>query len=269
LNDRTELQFAWGTANAVLKKLAPTAPPGVSQEGISALASGPSHFLQLFGGAFVVSFSTHADQLGQWRAYADDGAGVALGFSVHQGFEVVGSARAGVTLSRIRYDEHDQAQLLERSLATISEAIGHASKEGHSAELERQRWDTARQAVRSLVVGLGAWIKNPAFTEEQEWRAVVQYRGPFSPLDITDVRLAPRGLIPYCQIRPTSTSPIEARLPIKEIVLGPKVSGLQEEAFFTYLAKRGYEAAEPGSIGRDDGVERKMVVIRRSRAPYR
>jgi hypothetical protein len=269
LNDRTELQFAWGTANAVLKKLAASAPPGVSQEAISALASGPSHFLQLFGGAFAVSFSTQADLLSQWRAYADDGAGVALGLSVDQGFEVIGSTRASVTLSRIRYDEHDQADLLESSLRTISEAIARASKENDGAEAERIPWQAARQAVTSLVVGLAAWIKNPAFTEEQEWRAVVPYRGPFSPLDITDVRLAPRGLVPYCQIRPAAIAPIESRLPIKEIVLGPKINGLQEEAFFTYLAKQGYQAAEPGRLGRHDGVERKMVLIRRSRAPYR
>ncbi len=269
LNDRTELQFAWGTASAALKKIAATAPPGVPREAISELAGGPSHFLQLFGGAFAASFSTEADLLSQWRGYADDGAGVALGFSVREGFEVIGGGSTAVTLSRIRYQEQEQAQLLESSLRDIAERVTHANQGNDGIEAERMRWDAARRAVRSLVAGLGAWIKNPAFAEEHEWRAVVPYRGPFSPLDITDVRLAPRGLIPYCQIRPASIARAETQLSIKEIVLGPKFSGLQEEAFFTYLAKRGYEAAEPGRLCRQDGAERKMVMIRRSRAPYR
>lgn len=66
-----------------------------------------------------------------------------------------------------------------------------------------------------------------------------------------------------------SIAPTETQLSIKEIVLGPKFSGLQEEAFFTYLAKQGYDAAEPGRMCRDDGVERKMILIRRSRSSYR
>jgi Protein of unknown function (DUF2971) len=79
LNDPSELKHGVGQAVNLLKQMAENAPREV-QEFSEPLASFLNSNLEGIANLFVCSFSTADDELGQWRAYADDGRGYALGF---------------------------------------------------------------------------------------------------------------------------------------------------------------------------------------------
>jgi hypothetical protein len=89
LNDPSELSHGFAHAVNILKRTAAGGPPEsklfaqqfeafLTQGGIQAVA----HY-------FVCSFSSNSDDLGQWRAYGDNGRGYALGFdarAIEKGF---------------------------------------------------------------------------------------------------------------------------------------------------------------------------------------
>jgi hypothetical protein len=109
--------------------------------------------------------------------------------------------------------------------------------------------DGAVSAMLTLAALQGTIIKNPAFSEECEWRAVVPYLGPLSPIHLTRVRRGRIGLVPYCELRANGESS-QPSLPLTEIVVGPRFDGLQLNAFITYLAVNGYKAAPWASARR-------------------
>ncbi len=80
LNDQTELMHGIGLAKAMLMRRARVGGlHGVLYGWIDDLLTRRN-----FGRAlwfFIASFSRHPDDLHQWRSYADDGRGVAIGFS--------------------------------------------------------------------------------------------------------------------------------------------------------------------------------------------
>ena len=89
----------------------------------------PSHdaLLELIHGVpihpYICCFSMDGDLLSQWRAYADDGAGFAIGFSTN-GIEKRCADRAkeielGLTLEPVIYDSVEHDRLLETELVRL------------------------------------------------------------------------------------------------------------------------------------------------------
>ncbi|MGH8565602.1 MAG: DUF2971 domain-containing protein [Gammaproteobacteria bacterium] len=101
-------------------------------------------------------FSRDGDVLSQWRAYADDGAGYALGFKA----SVI--AAMAVHALRVEYDP-------EQQMAEIKTLI-HAIREVESAEQQPRSPDFVETCAR-LTFDLAAF-KNPAFSEEEEIRLI-------------------------------------------------------------------------------------------------
>jgi len=80
LNDPSELRHGLGIAIDLLKSKTTDARPE-----IATFASGFERFdldagIEAAGHFFICCFSADGDDLGQWRAYADNGQGFALGF---------------------------------------------------------------------------------------------------------------------------------------------------------------------------------------------
>jgi hypothetical protein len=76
---------------------------------------------------FVCCFSAAGDDLGQWRAYADNGRGYALGFDAHaleQAFDKANPLGAGHMTFPVNYDEAQlrdmHKRIVERALPLIS-----------------------------------------------------------------------------------------------------------------------------------------------------
>lgn len=108
---------------------------------------------------YALCFSSKADSLGQWRGYADDGKGVALGFDPRL-FEEV-HRRSGV--GAFEYDRviYNQDQARER----VRRAFRNVNPHQPTAKLVR----TLRACEVSLFQ-LAPFLKNPTFAEEDERR---------------------------------------------------------------------------------------------------
>jgi hypothetical protein len=112
--------------------------------------------IQLHALPVVASFSKAPDVLSQWRAYADDGRGFAIGIS--------GSVLKAmpVTILEVQYDYRLQVQEMKAALmATYMENVDDGNSFG-------EKFRESCQLLAFWKLGL----KNPAFAEEMEIRCL-------------------------------------------------------------------------------------------------
>jgi len=175
--------------------------------------------------AYLASFSEGGDQLSQWRAYAQDGEGVAIGFNANDGrLPVIDAAprtNAGpalaCTLSRVIYcSEALVGQLDEDIQAVLPGGLDTEEFFGLQIRLSPLRW----------------LVKNPAFAEEREWRIVnlpLQFLGDIGGGNTSVGALGSRGyrqagnrLVSFYEMPFTPSA-------ITDIVLGPRCVAHQHE----------------------------------------
>ena len=246
LNDSTER--SWGYS--IFVKAAKSLEQEVGSEFVNWIAepviAGDSHSMLM-----IACFSLDADVLSQWRAYADDGRGFAIGFSPQL-------MQVPAKPLRVLYDEDAQ----------LKELIGNLK---HTYEVEKLRGFKYGDEFQSHLFHMGLDLcayKNPAFREEREIRLAhlcgldrktkkVLPLGARSPADgtrlseplKTQFRMSKGVLVPYVIVHYSKDS---VAVPIKEIVLGPRNENaeLNIEVFLN-------------TIGVVD------VTVRRSTVPYR
>jgi Protein of unknown function (DUF2971) len=253
LNDPSELMHGIDMARDVALRL-------------SAGADGPfqiflEHFSNLFRHGnfagtlefFIASFSRTRDDLGQWRAYADNGRGFAIGFAPCM-FEVgrptpgrlsefVGPVRYGIDEVNERH-----SAALEEAMTIFSETVIA------NADLnEAVRISFMDQFVREMMAQPLIWncltSKHPAYNYEQEIRLIILGTQAVVGPHVT-TRLRGSEIVPYI------AHPMPLREPrnIAEIVVGPAAPA---------DAKRTVRAML-NSLGVDPNIE-----VSRSDIPYR
>lgn len=190
---------------------------------------------------YVSCYSTDGDVLSQWRAYADDGAGVAIGLNARalttkNKIPMIGtSLNVTLGISEMIYDEERQRQIvnatLERNLKTF----------------ESGEWDFNKTVLETTAVlkKYSVVFKNPKFREEQEWRIIhtpliMGDSSNATPLmgNISDIffRVASSILISYFKM---DLSKYIKGPPFSEIVFGPKCKILKH-SIDMYLRARGH-----------------------------
>jgi hypothetical protein len=179
--------------------------------------------LQLHALPIISSFSKEPDVLSQWRAYADNGLGVAVGFS--------GSVLNAmpVTLLDVLYDQKQQVQEMKTALLAIH------------IENMAERPNSFGSKFRESCQLLSFWnlgFKNPAFAEEKEVRCLhalkVEFKDgtlrlldeggssagiPVPPQKVSYRVTADTAIVPYMDIPLPS---MEGAPQIKEVWLGPR-----------------------------------------------
>lgn len=208
-------------------------------------------------------FSTQSDVLSQWRAYAENGAGFAIGLDPYV------LQTMPVTLLEVCYDRQLQAERIADGvdyLRELHQLIGEPEPALEESLTEKQLQDDGSGwepllraqidrfslAVRFLTLDLVAF-KNPAFSEESEVRLVhyavvndnhrvglVPVKGPSSWPDGREPKLdfTMRGSVPICYL----DVPI-SRNAVKEVVIGPRAI-VGEDALTRLLATLGYSGVE-------------------------
>jgi len=180
---------------------------------------------------YISCFSKLKDSLSQWRAYAQDGEGVAIGLSVDKiGIPFYRPNLAGifsdlpVYLSEMRYAGLDK--LVEIIDTNLSKLINEFNAN-----------------IRSILFfnQFSNIVKNPAFKEEEEVRLVyapdiskdepVKVINPSPGLDQLKYRIASGFLTSYFEY------PIKNNV-FKEVVLGPK-NKFTDEDIATFLRLHG------------------------------
>jgi hypothetical protein len=166
---------------------------------------------------FVISFCKNGDLLSQWRGYGR----LSIGFNAKEfqhNFE-------HMRLVKIIYDNVKQCNFVYSAIQKI------ASSAENGEEVIREF-----SLASSIFQVLSAHFKNAAFSEENEWRFIVDQFG-MGRLGIRDVKFRARGnaIIPYIEIKPTS-----GRLPITSIRLAPGSHPTVKPALQWLLETMGY-----------------------------
>jgi hypothetical protein len=206
---------------------------------------------------FIASFSREREDLGQWRAYADNGRGYAIGFAPHV-FRIVDKP------DRKPYENvfvgpmlYDTGEVINRHHLAIDEAAGiFLDTVNANADLVRDKavgipfvQDLARAVIASPLIWNSLTSKHPAYAHEREVRLVILgLRNKLMPYITT--RLRGSEIVPYI----VHHLPIREPHNIVEIVVGPAAPADTERSVHTML----------NSLGVDPN-----VLVSRSDIPYR
>jgi len=216
LNDPSELHHGFSRAIKILKTKVANGPPERKKfaEGLEAFFREGK--IQRSGHFFICSFSSRRDDLGQWRAYGDNGRGYALGFDtkiLENPFtkDVLNTEAFLITYKDSELDTI-LGQVIDRMLALISlpggkNLLGAACKDDMA-------WLYTWLTVYILRVAL--FFKHEAYENEKEYRFLQYYAAEEVPPSVK-LRTRSYTLIRYREFDWRSV----AATALKEIVVGP------------------------------------------------
>lgn len=181
--------------------------------------------------------SAAKDRLSQWRGYANDGQGFAIGFDSSSLRKVAeeASLQSGALQMFVRelvYDAEAQRKSLEPAFEQMASAISQGGLDRDSSryvgsvfgetDTPRAYWriaSAAREALGRTVDGLYLHLygmKSEAFVEEEEFRLLSLTNS--SGYGLTRYRPTPNKLIPYVEVDIVG----HRQDLIREVWLGPK-----------------------------------------------
>ena len=187
LNDPSELSHGFSHAVKILNSRAKEGPPE-SQTFAKHFAAFHEEGIRMSAHFFVCSFSSDVDDLGQWRAYADNGRGYALGFDAkvlegaftkENGVPIPNNLTFHVTYKdAVLADLH--RQLIDGMFDLISlprgKNLDSASVNAYMMEL------SIYLSVHVLRAAL--FFKHEAYRNESEYRFLQIHRADFPPPEV-------------------------------------------------------------------------------------
>jgi hypothetical protein len=219
LNDPSEMRHGVSHACELLNSAASTVNASHALRSFSqTVTKGLTNRIEEAAQLFICCFSEHGDDLGQWRLYADDGRGYALGFearALEQSF--VKAAPDYRATFPICYDESQlrkmQSQIVDETLKILAAAESVLTAE-HMRSLSA--WFSIH------VIRAALFFKHRAYMNEKEYRFLQLYG-----VGKTVPDLQTRGKKLSCLFHWRSNAPAALR----KIVAGPAIS----PAGLTYL----------------------------------
>jgi len=188
----------------------------------------------------IFCLSSAGDLLSQWRAYSDDGAGIAVGFSgqaLKSGIrKYVNEPWFLLEFRKVEYDEKSQNAIID-NLVQIYEKEQIAADEA----------DLRAILAASKIKLFAAICKNPGFSEESEWRIGLMINSdPDEPCPgMSDEHANGPSAIAFrvsgSQIVPFFTLPFTPEA-ITDICLGPKNYARENRKHLEmFMLKNGYD----------------------------
>jgi len=164
MNDTDELALGTSLLHRAIQNQA-THP---AQALLARLLQHPAY---VSGIVFTISFTSERDQLSQWRAYANDAAGFAIGFrSAELTKLTLDGKEIAKYLVRVEYkpaaQELQAQRLIQRMLETLCPLVGRT--------LDDQDEQLLATALGLVLVTFAAASKNCGFVEEAEHRLVLR-----------------------------------------------------------------------------------------------
>jgi hypothetical protein len=259
LNDPSELKHGMDLALEVLELKANNGPPELSPffqkvkklvgEGVSAHYS-ERYSTRYFGHYFVCCFSKNGNDLGQWRAYADNGRGYSIGFD-------------GATLDKVFIATKTETSLPQTFLVTYDDNLLREKYEELvyaiiSAILGQSRLDMTSESIAEELIPrfttsclhLSTFFKHKAYANENEYR-YMEIHNADQPIDNLLYRRRRYSLIRYREFDWKSLGPGA----LKEIIIGPAADQKVAEQF-VHDCLHAYHPAS-------------AIKIERSKIPYR
>jgi hypothetical protein len=158
----------------------------------------------------IACFSTIGDLLSQWRGYADDGKGVAIGFSQNY-FESISKLENKETfINDVVYDQYTQEQLLIKFLKEIGIEEFHFNNSHFEG--------VSSMVLASEIIKYGLIYKHHSFKEENEVRIIHGFHQLIADSESINYRTTDNNIISYIEL----PLDINNQCPIKEVIIGPK-----------------------------------------------
>lgn len=227
LNDATEVVYAADRTCRLCKEGIPGIDPSFLKrvrEFIGSRQWLPEYRVDIE--AYVVSFCARADLALQWLHYGRSGSGAAIGLA--SALEV-----KPFDLVPVLYDPDLQDRLLATILDTVFKMYSKHVKSIDAAE--RDEFDAVAPHIAAQYVwAVGAQLKDPAFSGEEEWRLMtLEMVNPRIPKDVgvplqTHFRTVATRLVPY------KVYALEHER-LREIILGSTVSMEPTDPAFSTL----------------------------------
>lgn len=162
----------------------------------------------------VASFSEESDLLSQWRGYCPAGVGYSVGFRT-AGLAAIARNHQG-RFARCLYDKVEQQELLVSAFRVVCELGVEARSVKNSDDWPGGASHWASRFTREFLPWFSPLMKNGAFAEEREWRAILSADPRYSLEQL--FRPSEGIIVPYVGIALDSEG---GALPIEEIVVGP------------------------------------------------
>lgn len=239
LNDETETRWGYSAfeeaATRLIKRIdIPDSIPEITIDFCDSVDEILSKS-QLYIHPFISCFSLDGDNLGQWRAYADDGRGFAIGFQASM------LEQLPVTMLSVEYDREKQIKEIMAALIAI-----HGQKNFGGKPVNE---DFFEECILTATYFTG--FKHSAFQEEKEVRCLHAVNVKFEE-DIVHFEDAPNACDSWksqpvkFQVQNNHLCAyidlpfwISNRHPIAEIIMGPKNNSAPTNLLL-YLGGLGY-----------------------------
>lgn len=242
MNDTGELDYArnviYETLNEVKKR---HNLPAVAQSLTTYTRTNLDHFLKntiVTSRAYCACLTVSSDHPKQWELYAEKGKGFAIGFNLLKILNNQASAlQRGdpyILGAPVTYDENEQHDLVWRSVkAGIRDMQTFRDTCSQKPEDLAALRDRVTQEIVVQLLSLIDFIKAPSYTSEREFRLILEPND--GTLNAPNIQYYEHHneSIPY--IFMDLRTPETRRLPLAEIVVGPKASFTKEKAFLEDL----------------------------------
>jgi hypothetical protein len=185
----------------------------------------------------------------QWRAYGGGEGGIAIGLSPDHLIKTDASNFA--YLVPVSYDPQDQQKLAARIAAKALYFFSEGLKLRPGAD--RKTWaDAFLTAFRHHIVYLAPILKDPAFSQEEEWRLICS----FGAADKEKIEIKQRQTL-ISRHLPLSFGD---KLPIREVLVGPcRHPNTSRISVGDYLVANRYELNNEGTDPRKVTVSSSII----------
>jgi hypothetical protein len=220
LNDPTEVLHGVKSACEILTAEAAKGHPAA--ETFAQLYAKFPNSLQLIAHWFVGCFSRNGDDLGQWRGYANNGHGFALGFDtelLEKPFISPPGSPVGRTATfSVRYNDAALGAIHRRLAQEVVPLLALPKGRNLSDAVVSEFMRQLSIYLSAAVVRAALFFKHEGYRNESEYR-FLQLRSIGDSL--SDLKLRARGhsLIRFTEFHWKAVTPS----PLREVVLGPAV----------------------------------------------
>ena len=205
---------------------------------------------------YILCLSKENDVLSQWRSYADDGKGVAIGINV----DVLLNYSKSLVGRDIIYETEKQMDLINQE--RINNCLNEIEAEIFNND-EQVLYGKVKKLV-SFLLNNAMLCKNPAFKEENEYRIACLLPNNQRNNEISEIKYRTNNgcILPYREI---NFKRIRRNL-IENITIGPK-SLLNDRNLWLFLRSQEFTWTTEDEWSRQD--EKWLQHVKVSTATYR
>jgi Protein of unknown function (DUF2971) len=173
LNDPTELRHGLNPAVELVQEAARTGAPEMrlfADDLVRMLKGG----IERIAHYFVCCFSKCGDDLGQWRAYADNGRGFAIGFdgpALEKAFATDrGTPIPGRMTFPVTYEDDQLRQMYRQVISEVAPLVSAPRGRGLADELIAEYMSELSINISVPIVRAALFFKHKAYRNEEEYR---------------------------------------------------------------------------------------------------